>query len=564
MKIFSIAYPLLLGLKKLQAGKISNADSIYKDAKCVGNSIRLLKNDDTWSTFPCAQGYQCTSANGSIQCTPTNGPVKISTVTITLPSNINPTVTIKHPSHSPAEATPGENKYMPNNTSTSPQEKAPKELQPEKNVQISKVAQNPPQSTPSQAPTDPMAPGNMHVQPPTTNTNSGSNAANLPGDLSGNNGNTALNSPSSANMSSPSGASSLNSMGATPTTTSSAMPGPTQGVSSDAPGTSNNAFMPGSNGSNIVIEYKDSGRGDIDFKIPTEFNNYAQFRGSPSGDNKTQAQEPATSSSILGSREFSKSLNSSMHNTSGSQNKLMSPGSPSAPISNPAVPNSKPAAAKALASTKAASSAAPSGNSSALTMDHVKQTLTACGYGSGYKQDFVAELISQINKQKWDNNEKSMFLAQVYHESGGLSQIIEQACVSSPCTNYDNTNKANGPVVGAPGKHYFGRGYIQLSWPSNYKDASNSIYKDDRLYTNPDQVATDKSIAAAVSIWYWNARVMTSKSPLSNFGETTKAINGALECGKGQNTAAKRRWTNYQKIAKVLGVTQLASEGGCY
>ncbi|OAG29557.1 hypothetical protein NEDG_00690 [Nematocida displodere] len=213
--------------------------------------------------------------------------------------------------------------------------------------------------------------------------------------------------------------------------------------------------------------------------------------------------------------------------------------------------------------TMATAPAAPAASGgSKLSEDTMKQSLSACGYSGAPKSDFVTELINQINKQSWDSNQTSMFLAQIFHESQGLTQLQEQACVSTPCTQYDGSNGSS--VTGVPGQHYFGRGYMQLTWPSNYNAASNALYKNNSLLQNPGSVASDKSIAAATSIWFWNTNVMTSKAPLTQFGLTTKAINGSIECGKGQQPAPVNRWQNYQKIAKVLGVTNLASESGCY
>lgn len=57
------------------------------------------------------------------------------------------------------------------------------------------------------------------------------------------------------------------------------------------------------------------------------------------------------------------------------------------------------------------------------------------------------------------------------------------------------------------GKRYWGRGYIQLTWSYNYKAASLDLFNDDRLYTDPDQVATDDNIAWEVSFWFWKKNV---------------------------------------------------------
>lgn len=207
--------------------------------------------------------------------------------------------------------------------------------------------------------------------------------------------------------------------------------------------------------------------------------------------------------------------------------------------------------------------AAPGGSAGGkLSMDSLKKAVQACGYPTGFKENFAKELVDQINKKNWDSNQQAMFLAHVFHESAGLTKLVEEACVKSPCTQYNGAG--TGGVSGAPGKNYFGRGYLQLSWPANYKEASQALYGNDQLFKDPDRVASNPKDAAGTSIWFWEKKVMSNKEATSKFGLTTKAINGALECGKGKTPTATKRWENYQKIAKALNVTKLASESGCY
>ena len=99
--------------------------------------------------------------------------------------------------------------------------------------------------------------------------------------------------------------------------------------------------------------------------------------------------------------------------------------------------------------------------------------------------------------------ELAMFLAQIIWESAGLQYVEEIACKNNGCPgNYQYWDDY-------PGARYFGRGYIQLSWSYNYKAASLALYKDLRLYINPNLVAESDEISWAVSFWFWKVNVHT-------------------------------------------------------
>ena len=145
--------------------------------------------------------------------------------------------------------------------------------------------------------------------------------------------------------------------------------------------------------------------------------------------------------------------------------------------------------------------------------------------------------------------------------------VIFQSVFQFPLTACLKGNKCEGKYVdkvGLPGKTYHGRGYIQLTWGSNYKAASQALGMGDRLLQNPEVVATDKRIAMLVSTWFWNARVKPrlAGANANKFGVTTKAINGG-ECTKFPQRA-KNRWNIYVKVASALNIASKAKENGCY
>jgi len=157
------------------------------------------------------------------------------------------------------------------------------------------------------------------------------------------------------------------------------------------------------------------------------------------------------------------------------------------------------------------------------------------------------------------NTELAMFMAEIMWESGGLYYKSELACKDNNCAgSYQDS-------TGLPGKFYFGRGYIQLTWGANYAGASKDLFQDDRLLQNPEQVATNEDYAWGVSFWFWKKNVKPVLKDTFQFGLATKAINGALECSSATpNEKAQKRYKIYVEILKVFEPTATPIESGCY
>lgn len=170
--------------------------------------------------------------------------------------------------------------------------------------------------------------------------------------------------------------------------------------------------------------------------------------------------------------------------------------------------------------------------------------------------DYVKAMVSKVNAKIKDLNEAAMLLAQCGHESGGYQHIEEIACAGKVCSQYG---------MGAPGKSYHGRGFIQLSLPANYKAASQALGLGDELYNTPEKVSEDPNLGADVSIWFWMTNVANVPGVKENhFGAATKAINGELECKGGNTAQSKKRYDIYKALVKTLNISNPADESGCY
>ncbi|XP_073106012.1 basic endochitinase A isoform X2 [Elaeis guineensis] len=174
--------------------------------------------------------------------------------------------------------------------------------------------------------------------------------------------------------------------------------------------------------------------------------------------------------------------------------------------------------------------------------------------------------------------EIAAFLAQTSHETtGGWATAPdgpyawgycfkeEQGATSDYCVQ-----SAQWPC--APGKKYYGRGPIQISYNYNYGPAGEAIGQD--LLNNPDLVATNPDVSFETALWFW----MTPQSPkpschdvitgqwtpsaadqaagrVPGYGVITNIINGGLECGRGQDSRVEDRIGFYKRYCDLLGVS---------
>jgi predicted chitinase len=147
--------------------------------------------------------------------------------------------------------------------------------------------------------------------------------------------------------------------------------------------------------------------------------------------------------------------------------------------------------------------------------------------------------------------EVAAFLANVSRETGELV-YIEQIQKDVLCSS-----SAKCPCE--PGKLYYGRGPIQISWNYNYCTAGDALGYD--LRAQPELVAQNATIAWATGLWFWmTQRGAGSHTPHDamvgdyGFGETIRSINGDVECNGGSSEGVTSRVAFYQRFCQILGV----------
>jgi len=186
---------------------------------------------------------------------------------------------------------------------------------------------------------------------------------------------------------------------------------------------------------------------------------------------------------------------------------------------------------------------------------------------------FCAEKDPQTNKK-----ELAAFFAQIAHETrhGQDGQYNDGLMFLHENDTSQNYTADNDAYPAAPGKKYYGRGPMELSYNGNYGYASDCIFGDKRiLLNNPSLVETDAVTAFKTAIYFWMTPqtlkpsahdVMTGKwhpnvadkaaGRVPGFGMTINIVNGPIECGKGENNAGMNdRIGFYKHFLQKLGVS---------
>lgn len=140
---------------------------------------------------------------------------------------------------------------------------------------------------------------------------------------------------------------------------------------------------------------------------------------------------------------------------------------------------------------------------------------------------------------------RAAFLGQIAHESNELRNFEELASGEA----YEARKDLGNTEVG-DGKRFKGRGPIQLTGRSNYREAGKALGIN--LELNPRR-ASDSDVAFRVAGWFWKSRGLNRLADFASFDEITRRINGGLN-------GRESRWKYYERALAALGCAPVCKD----
>ncbi|XP_031267793.1 endochitinase EP3-like [Pistacia vera] len=156
----------------------------------------------------------------------------------------------------------------------------------------------------------------------------------------------------------------------------------------------------------------------------------------------------------------------------------------------------------------------------------------------------VYYLFGRVGSEDDSKRQIAAAFAHFTQETGHFCYIEE---LNGVAKDYCDETNAVYPCV--PGKLYYGRGPIQLSWNYNYGPAGNNVGIDGLTY--PEIVATDPLVSFKTACWFWINRAQSYLQ--QGFGATIRAVNPA-ECDGGNPGNVQARVDFYLDYCQKFGV----------
>lgn len=156
------------------------------------------------------------------------------------------------------------------------------------------------------------------------------------------------------------------------------------------------------------------------------------------------------------------------------------------------------------------------------------QLMAATGCSPDNARRFAAAITLCMERFHIDTPQRqAAFLAQVAHESGRLKWVQELASGAA----YENRRDL-GNVMPGDGPRYKGRGLLQTTGRSNYKELKAKLesfgYTDvPDFEMNPGKLEEPTWAAASAGL-YWATRGLSRFADVDDFVTLTKRINGGI------------------------------------
>jgi predicted chitinase len=140
---------------------------------------------------------------------------------------------------------------------------------------------------------------------------------------------------------------------------------------------------------------------------------------------------------------------------------------------------------------------------------------------------------------------EAAFLAQLAHESGELRYMEEIASGAA----YEG-RKDLGNTQPGDGRHYKGRGPIQLTGRANYRAAGEALGVD--LETQPELAATPE-VAFRVAGWFWKGHDLNEFADAGDFLAISRVINLGDAHSHHMPNGEEQREEYFARACEVLG-----------
>lgn len=171
-----------------------------------------------------------------------------------------------------------------------------------------------------------------------------------------------------------------------------------------------------------------------------------------------------------------------------------------------------------------------------MTLDELKKIMPHAGNRA---EAFHPHLLTAMDEYQINTPERqASFLAQIAHESGSLRYVKELASGEA----YEG-RKDLGNLYEGDGVRYKGRGLVQITGRSNYRDCGLALGAD--LLHRPELLETPE-LACKSAAWFWWSKGLNEIADKGDFKLITKRING------GYN-GYQDRLAYYERAQQVLG-----------
>ncbi|NWB31617.1 glycoside hydrolase family 19 protein [Pseudomonas gingeri] len=163
-----------------------------------------------------------------------------------------------------------------------------------------------------------------------------------------------------------------------------------------------------------------------------------------------------------------------------------------------------------------------------ITPSQLLDILPNAGLNAGV---FVSPLNTAMSDHQINTPKRiAAFLAQVGHESAQLRYVRELGS-DQYLSKYDTGALAirlgNTPDADGDGQRYRGRGLIQITGRSNYRQCSLALFGDERLLQQPE-LLEQPQWAAESAAWFWEQQGLNALADADQFNSITRKINGGL------------------------------------